>query len=33
VVGRHLTGHAQRALIDPLDYLPLVHLMKRATWC
>lgn len=30
VVGRHLTGLPNVRLLDPLDYLPLVQLMKRA---
>lgn len=31
VVGRHLDGLPNVRLLDPLDYLPLVQLMKRAT--
>lgn len=31
VVGRHLEGLPNVRLLDPLDYLPLVQLMKRAT--
>ena len=30
VVGKHLSGIPNVRLIDPLDYLPLVQLMKRA---
>lgn len=30
VVGKHLAGIPNVRLLDPLDYLPLVHLMKRA---
>jgi len=30
VVGKHLTGLPNVRLLDPLDYPPLVHLMKRA---
>jgi UDP-N-acetylglucosamine 2-epimerase (non-hydrolysing) len=29
-VGRHLTGHAGIHLIEPLDYVPFVDLMRRA---